>query len=62
MGTEQPGKDRKKQKASVHVCLHCGLSIELKNIGLRGGTTGLVTCPNCEWSGPVEIQIVDKET
>jgi hypothetical protein len=61
MGAQQPGKDRKKPKASAHVCPRCGFSIDLKDIGLRVGTTGLATCPKCDWSEPLEIQIVDKE-
>jgi predicted RNA-binding Zn-ribbon protein involved in translation (DUF1610 family) len=52
---------RKKPKISAHMCPQCGFSVNLKDIGLMGGATGLVTCPNCDWSGPVEIRIVDKE-
>jgi predicted RNA-binding Zn-ribbon protein involved in translation (DUF1610 family) len=61
MGPQQPGEDGKKPKISAHVCPRCGFSIDLKDIGLRVGTTGLLTCPKCDWSGPVEIQIVDKD-
>jgi predicted RNA-binding Zn-ribbon protein involved in translation (DUF1610 family) len=61
MGAQQPGKDGKKAKASAHVCPRCGFSIDLKDIGLRGATTGLITCPKCDWSGPAEIQIVDTD-
>jgi predicted RNA-binding Zn-ribbon protein involved in translation (DUF1610 family) len=59
MTAQRPGKDGKKLKASAHVCSQCGFSINLKDLGVRGGATGLVTCPNCNWSGPVNIQIVD---
>jgi predicted RNA-binding Zn-ribbon protein involved in translation (DUF1610 family) len=61
MGAQQPDKDEKKPNASAHVCPRCGFSIDLKNIGLRGAATGLITCRKCDWSGPVEMQIVDKE-
>jgi predicted RNA-binding Zn-ribbon protein involved in translation (DUF1610 family) len=61
MEDHQPGNHSKKPKASAHVCLQCGFSINLKDIGVRVGATGLITCPKCGWSGPVEIQIVDKE-
>ena len=52
---------RKQPKMSAHVCPQCGFSVNLKDVGLRGGTTGLVTCRNCDWSSPIEIQIVNKE-
>lgn len=54
-------REEKRPKISAHVCPQCGFSINLKDIGLKGGTTGLVTCPKCDWSGPIEIQIVDNE-
>jgi predicted RNA-binding Zn-ribbon protein involved in translation (DUF1610 family) len=62
MGNQEPNKDRKQQKISAHVCPQCGFSIDLKDLGLRGSATGLVTCPKCEWSGPVNIKIVPKES
>jgi len=51
----------RKEWNSAHVCPRCGFPIDLEALGLRGGTTGLVTCPKCEWSGPIEIRIVNKE-
>jgi predicted RNA-binding Zn-ribbon protein involved in translation (DUF1610 family) len=62
MEAEHPEQNEPKLRASVHACPQCGFSINLKDLGLRVGATGLVTCPKCEWSGPVEIQIVDKES
>jgi predicted RNA-binding Zn-ribbon protein involved in translation (DUF1610 family) len=61
MAAQRPDEDGRKPKTSAHVCPRCGFSIDLKDIGLRAGATGIVTCPKCDWSGPVEIQIVDKE-
>jgi hypothetical protein len=58
-GLQKP--DERKQWTSAHVCPRCGFPIDLENLGLRSGTTGLVTCPKCDWSGPVEIRIIDKE-
>jgi predicted Zn finger-like uncharacterized protein len=60
---EHPLRDKKekKSKISAHVCPQCEFFVNLKDIGLKGGSTGLVTCPNCDWSGPVEIRIVNKE-
>jgi predicted RNA-binding Zn-ribbon protein involved in translation (DUF1610 family) len=62
MVAQQSGKDDRKLKASAHVCPQCGFSINLKDLGLREGATGLVTCPKCDWSGPVAIRIVHKES
>jgi predicted Zn finger-like uncharacterized protein len=61
MEAQQPSKDEKKLKASAHVCPQCEFRINLKKLGLRGGTTGLVTCPKCDWSGPINIVIVESE-
>ncbi len=61
MAAQQPGKDEKKLKASAHVCPQCRFSINLKDLGLREGATGLVTCPKCDWSGPVTIGIIEKK-
>lgn len=61
MAARQAGKDERKLKVSAHVCLQCGFSINLKDLGLREGATGLVTCPKCDWSGPVTIGIVEHE-
>jgi hypothetical protein len=44
------------------VCPECGLSIELKDIGLTEVTTGLITCPKCDWSGQIEIEIIEKKS
>ena len=62
MEGEQPEPNESKRWTSAHTCPQCGFSINLKDLGLREGATGLVTCPKCEWSGPVEIQIIDKES
>ena len=35
--------------------------MNLAELGLKGGTTGLVTCPKCDWSGPIEISVLNKE-
>jgi len=44
---------------SVHVCPECGRALNLADIDLKTITTGIVECPFCDWSGPIEIQIVD---
>jgi predicted RNA-binding Zn-ribbon protein involved in translation (DUF1610 family) len=51
MKTRHADKEKRPPKASAHVCPQCGFAIDLKNLGLREGATGLVTCPKCDWSG-----------
>jgi predicted RNA-binding Zn-ribbon protein involved in translation (DUF1610 family) len=53
--------DRRRQWESVHVCPQCGFPMALAELGLRSSTTGLVTCPKCDWSGPIEIRVLNKE-
>jgi hypothetical protein len=62
MAVGEPDKCTKKLKKSVHLCPQCGFSINLEEIGLRAATTGLVTCPTCDSSGPVLIGTAEKET
>ncbi len=45
---------------SVHVCPNCGHVINLAELDLRAITTGIVSCPNCDWSGQIEIQVIDQ--
>lgn len=45
---------------SAHVCPNCGQIINLADLDLRAITTGIVSCPNCSWSGQIEIQVVDR--
>jgi ssDNA-binding Zn-finger/Zn-ribbon topoisomerase 1 len=59
METERRDRNEPKQLKRAHVCPQCGFSITLKDHGLRGRAVGIVTCPKCDWSGPVNIQIVD---
>jgi len=47
-----------KRPVSAHVCPRCGTSILIENIGLLEATTGIINCPNCDWSGKIEIRIV----
>jgi transcription elongation factor Elf1 len=45
---------------SVHVCPNCGQVINLSELDMKAITTGIVTCPSCDWSGQIEIQVVDQ--
>ena len=35
--------------------------LNLAEIDLKTITTGLISCSNCDWSGPIEIQVVGGE-
>ena len=59
---EDPNKNQKTPKSSVHICPQCGFSIDLRHLGLPGGATGFVTCPKCDWSAIINIKIIDKES
>jgi ssDNA-binding Zn-finger/Zn-ribbon topoisomerase 1 len=54
-------KENKRQWESAHVCPQCGFPIDLKDIGLTEATTGLITCPKCDWSGQIAIEIIEKK-
>ncbi|AXC12279.1 hypothetical protein ACPOL_2977 [Acidisarcina polymorpha] len=59
--TAHASDSRERQhRESVHVCPNCGLIINLAELDLRAITTGIVSCPNCDWSGQIEIQIIDQ--
>lgn len=45
---------------SVHVCPNCGHVVNLAELDFRAITTGIVICPSCDWSGQIEIQIIDQ--
>jgi predicted RNA-binding Zn-ribbon protein involved in translation (DUF1610 family) len=49
-----------KQCDSAHKCPQCGHVLKLADIDLKAATTGIVVCPNCNWSGPIDIQIVER--
>lgn len=45
---------------SAHVCPNCGHVINLAELDMQALTTGIVACPSCDWSGQIEIQVVDQ--
>ena len=45
---------------SVHIGPRCGHIINLAELDLTAITTGIVACPNCDWSGQIEIQIINQ--
>jgi ribosomal protein L37AE/L43A len=59
MSDERQKASAKVHWESVHVCPTCEHVINLAEIDLKAITTGIVACPNCDWSGPIEITITD---
>jgi hypothetical protein len=62
MGLQRPDKAERKQWESAHVCPQCGFPIDLKDIGLAEAMSGLITCPKCDWSGRIEIEIIESKS
>lgn len=54
-GSEEEGQHWE----SVHICPNCCHTINLAEMDLRAITTGVVSGPRCEWSGAIEIKIVN---
>lgn len=61
MSAPTPPPGNKKHWESAHLCPRCGHVLNLADIDLKTVTTGIVDCPNCDWSGPIEIKIVDEK-
>ena len=38
---------------SVHKCPKCGYELNLAKLDLDETTTGIATCPRCEWAGQI---------
>lgn len=57
-----PSASKGKLWESVHMCPQCRLAIRLDGIDLKAVTTGIIVCPRCERSGPIEIEIVERES
>jgi predicted RNA-binding Zn-ribbon protein involved in translation (DUF1610 family) len=60
MGVSDTAPENGRSWESVHVCPNCGSVIHLAELDLIAMTTGIVTCPSCDWSGQIEIQIIDQ--
>ncbi len=42
----------------VHRCPKCAYELNMEKVALKSVMTGIVTCPKCNWSAPLNIQIV----
>jgi transcription elongation factor Elf1 len=60
MGASDTVRDEGQSWESVHVCPSCGHVANLAELDMQAITTGIVTCPDCGWSGQIEIQVVDQ--
>jgi predicted RNA-binding Zn-ribbon protein involved in translation (DUF1610 family) len=59
--TNQPTKDEgRRELESVHKCPKCGHLINLDETDLRVISTGMISCQNCKWLGPVRITIMEE--
>ena len=59
MGTDATTREDGESWESVHVCPRCGHFINLAELDMRAITTGIVICPSCDWSGQIEIQVIN---
>ena len=53
--------DAKKDWEHIHLCLKCGHTLNPDQIELGSIMLGVITCPKCEWSGPINLQIVERQ-
>jgi transcription elongation factor Elf1 len=61
MDAHQPDKSKKQLKVSAHVCPQCSHASSLKGLPLLERSMGVITCPQCNWSGPVDIGVVEED-
>ena len=45
----------------VHQCPKCGFIVRANQIDMKATSTGVITCPQCARSGPINIRILKKE-
>lgn len=46
----------------VHQCFACGYAVRIDDIELKVITAGVITCAKCEFSGPINVQIMDEKS
>jgi predicted RNA-binding Zn-ribbon protein involved in translation (DUF1610 family) len=46
----------------VHQCPQCRHIVRAEQIPRPAIISGVMTCPNCEWSGPINVQIVKRSS
>jgi DNA-directed RNA polymerase subunit RPC12/RpoP len=60
MGHEKVNLGEAVRWESAHVCPECGNEVLLKALELGESTTGIIACRHCQWSGQINIQIVEQ--
>jgi ssDNA-binding Zn-finger/Zn-ribbon topoisomerase 1 len=55
---DESEQDERSEWESVHKCPKCGYELNLAKLDLGETTTGIATCPRCEWAGQINLQIV----
>jgi ribosomal protein L37AE/L43A len=58
MSPQSSAPDGDKQWESVHLCPKCGHPLDLEEMDLEAVTTGIATCPKCDWASPINLKIV----
>ena len=61
MSSHPPPPEGDKQWESVHLCPKCGHALNLELTDLEAVTSGIVTCPKCDWSSPINLKIVSED-
>lgn len=61
MSLQSPGPDGDKQWESVHLCRKCGHALNIELTDLEAVTSGIATCPKCDWSSPINLKIVPED-
>jgi hypothetical protein len=61
MSSHTPEPSEETDWESVHKCSQCGYEHNLAKLDLRETTTGIATCPRCERSGQIDLQIVPRQ-
>ena len=60
MSSHTPEPSEETHWESVHKCSKCGYVRNLAKLDLHETSTGIATCPKCEWSGQINLQIVPR--
>lgn len=45
----------------AHQCPKCGFILKADEIDLKSLATGVITCPSCETSGPINVKVLSKK-
>ena len=51
----------RKPMAYAHRCPSCGTVVAGRDIDTKAVATGVITCPRCESSGPMRLQVLASE-